>query len=111
MRAAAIEEFVRGRIDRFGLGAAPDRERGYEREYLLSEVCMSAYCTEILRYSTKVWERPPARDVPDPLKLLYDERKELVERVIGGSAMRVLVFLNADVHFPALGDAETIGPD
>ncbi|MGZ9092214.1 MAG: hypothetical protein ACXW3T_11675 [Rhodoplanes sp.] len=111
MLAAAIEQFVSGRVDRFGLGAAPDRERGYEREYLLSEACMSVYCTEMLRYCTEVWERPPARDVPDPLKLLYDERKELIERVIGRAAMRVLVFLNADVHFPALSGAEMIGPD
>lgn len=54
MLAAAIEQFVSGRVDRFGLGAAPDRERGYEREYLLSEACMSVYCTEMLRYCTEV---------------------------------------------------------
>ena len=39
--SAAIEEFVDRRVKRFGLGSAPDRERDYEREYLLSEVCMS----------------------------------------------------------------------
>ena len=111
MLAETIEKFVCGRVDRFGLGAAPDRERDYEREYLLSEVCMSVYCTEMLRYSTEVWERPPARDVPDPLNLLYDERKELIERVIGRPATRVLGFLNSDVHFPALSDPEMIRLD
>lgn len=95
--AATIDEFAGQRVARFGLGAAPDRERGYEREYLLSEVCMSVYCTEVLEYRMEVWERPPAPGVPDPLKLLYDDRSALIERATGRSARRVLGFLNPDV--------------
>ena len=92
---AAIEQFVTKRVERFGLGAAPDRERGHEREYIVSEICMSVYCTEVLQYWTEVWERPPARDVPDPLKLLYEVRSELVARVTGHANLRVLDFLYA----------------
>lgn len=93
---AAIEEFVDRRVKRFGLGSAPDRERDYEREYLLSEVCMSVFCTEVLGFSTEVWECPPAPDVPDPLKLLYSGRVDLVGRVTARPAARVLNFLYDD---------------
>ena len=99
--ADAINEFVERRVARFGLGSAPDQEREYEREYLLSEVCMSVYCTEILGYSCEVWERPPTPDIPDPLKLLYDERPDLVERLTAHPAARVLHFLYPDAHPPA----------
>jgi hypothetical protein len=103
--ADAIEKFVNGRVTRFGLGSAPEQERGYEREYLLSEVCMSVFCTEMLGYSNEVWERPPAPEIPDPLKLLYDERPELVERLTGHPTTRALSFLYAEVD----SDAEHIG--
>jgi hypothetical protein len=88
-----IEQFVTGRVDRFGLGAAPARERDHEREYIFGEICMSVFCTEMLEYWTEVWERPPASDVPDPLKLLYDVQAELVSRVTGHPNLRVLEFL------------------
>jgi hypothetical protein len=96
MLATTIEKFASRRVERFGLGAAPRRELGHEREYLLSEICMSAYCTEMLGYWMEVWERPPAPDVPDPLKLLYADRRDLIEHVTGRSARRVLDFLNPD---------------
>lgn len=97
----AISEFVHQRVDRFGLGHDPDREREYEREYLLSEVCMSVYCTEILNFQNEVWERPPAPEIPDPLKVLYQCRPHLVSRVTGRSIARRLHFLFDDT---ALGD-------
>lgn len=96
MLAAAIEDFADQRIKRFGLGSAPDRERDYEREYILSEVCMSVFCTEVLEFWMEVWERPPAPNVPDPLKLLYNGHVELVGRVIEHPVRRVLNFLYDD---------------
>ncbi|MEZ5786328.1 MAG: hypothetical protein R3D62_07610 [Xanthobacteraceae bacterium] len=96
MLSPAIEEFVRGRVERFGLGAAPEHEHEHEREYILSEVCMSVYCTEVLSFRTEVWERPPASDAPDPLNLLYRTRTALVERVTGHPVKRVLDFLYPD---------------
>lgn len=94
--ARAIEEFATQRVKRFGLGAKPEREQEFEREYLLSEVCMSVYCTEILGYWIEVWERPPAPDQPDPLKLLYTDRIDLLEQAVGRPAVRILEFLFPD---------------
>jgi hypothetical protein len=97
MLSGTIEEFVERRVRRFGLGNSPDRERQYEREYLLSEVCMSVFCTEVLGFWIEVWERPPA-EMPDPLRLLYDSRPQLVERATGRSVTRILRFLNSEGH-------------
>lgn len=91
--AEAIQAFVERRVERFGLGVSPEREQGHELEYLLSEVSMSVYCTEMLGFSNEVWERPPRADVADPLKLLYDERHELITTLTGHPATRVLTFL------------------
>ncbi len=91
--AQAIEEFIDRRVKRFGLGSDPAREREYERDYLLSEVCMSVYCTEILGFSNEVWERPPPPDIPDPLKLLYEHRPALIVSVTARPAARMLHFL------------------
>ena len=96
--AAKIDEFVIGRVARFGLGSAPDRERSYERDYLLSELCMSVFCTEVLGFCNEVWERPPAADIPDPLKILYKDRPELVVRATGRPVARALHFLYPNVH-------------
>jgi hypothetical protein len=90
--STSLDEFVSRRVKRFGLGF-PERERNHEQEYLLSEVCMSVYCTEVLGYRVEIWERPPAPDVPDPLKLLYDSCPDLVANVTGHSVTRVLAFL------------------
>jgi hypothetical protein len=102
--AEGIEQFVERRVERFGLGSAPDRERNYEREYLLSEICMSVFCTEILGFSTEVWERAPAIGVPDPLRLLYCEKPDLVADLIGRPPARVLRFLYDDAPQPAAGN-------
>lgn len=98
MLTAAFDAFVEKRVERFGLGADADKERGYELEYLLSEVCMSVYCTEMLTYWSEVWERPPTRGIPDPLKLIYEHRRGLIERLTGRPAARVLTFLNHDAE-------------
>ena len=86
--ADALEKFVVKRVVRFGLGGSPAREREHEREYLLSEVSMSVYCTEVLGYSHEIWERRPANDLPDPIKLLYDERPEVVVAAVGHPTRR-----------------------
>jgi hypothetical protein len=94
--ARTIEEFVNRRVARFALGSAPERERDHEREYLLSEVCMSVFCTEVLGFSNEIWERPPAPSVADPLKALYQNRPELVARVTGRPVARVLRFVYSE---------------
>jgi hypothetical protein len=91
--SATLEEFVSRRVNRFGLGSSAKNELGYEREYLLSEVCMSVFCTEVLGYWQEVWERSPAPEVPDPIKLLYNERPQAVVCATGQSTRRALSFL------------------
>jgi hypothetical protein len=91
--SSALEEFISLRVGRFGLGSSPEKEREYEREYLLSEVCMSVFCTEVLGYCEEIWERSPAPNVPDPIKLLYSDRPDAVVRATGRPIRRVLSFL------------------
>jgi hypothetical protein len=93
MLSSSLEKGVTGRVRRFGLGACEKEERHFEREYLLSEVCMSVYCTEILDYPCEIWERPPLPELPDPLKLLYRHFPEVVVEVTGHSPRRALSFL------------------
>jgi hypothetical protein len=96
--SGTLERFVSQRVNRFGMGSSPEKEFGYEREYLLSEVCMSVFCSEVLGYWQEIWERPPAPNVPDPIKLLYDERPQAVVRATGQPTRRILKFLyDADV--------------
>lgn len=95
--AGVIEEFIDRRVKRFGSGSEPEREREHERDYLLSEVCMSVYCTEVLGLRNEVWGRPPAPEIPDPLKLLYAHRSDLVTRVTGRPTVRKLHFLYSEV--------------
>lgn len=91
--ANALEEFAGSRVERFGLGSSPEQERAFEREYLLSEVCMSVFCTEILGYWQEIWERPPSPELPDPLKLLYEKHPEIIPKTVGHSPRRQLRFL------------------
>jgi hypothetical protein len=100
--SATLEEFVTCRVNRFGLGSSPERELDYEREYLLSEVCMSVFCTEVLGYWQEIWERPPTPDAPDPIKLLYEDRPEAVVRTTSEPTRRVLRFLDEISPAPAM---------
>ena len=108
LMAHAIDAFVTRRVTRFGLGSAPEQERGYEREYLLSEICMSTYCTEVLGFSREVWERPPALGAPDPLKILYENRPELVEQATGRPVARTLSFLFPNAVKPLYHGSEEL---
>ena len=50
----------------------------WERRYVLSEIAMSVYVTEILGYWHEVWENVPGPELVDPLTYLYDSRRSLV---------------------------------
>jgi hypothetical protein len=90
---SSLEAFVKLRVDRFGMGSDQTKEAEFEREYLLSEVSMSMYCTEVLGFSTEVWEKPVSQGVPDPLGLIYSDHRDLVARTTGHAAARRLHFL------------------
>ena len=88
-----INSFIMKRIERFGLGASLKKEYLYEQDYILSEICMSTYCIEVLGYHTEVWERPLKEDAPDPLKILYAHHSNLLEGITGHPPKRNLQFL------------------
>jgi hypothetical protein len=90
---ASLEAFVKLRVDRFGLGSDHAKEAEFEREYLLSEVSMSMFCTEVLGLSDEIWEKPISPGVPDPLGLIYSDHRDLVARTTGRPAARTLRFL------------------
>lgn len=89
-----VEEFVQTRIDRFAGGDAGNRQYQAETDYILGEISMSVYCTEVLGYSTEIWEKPMEPGAPDPLGVLYTRHPDLVRQVCGKDRLdRRLEFL------------------
>jgi hypothetical protein len=91
--STTLEEFVRHWVVRLGVGRGLEKGRSAEWEYLLSEVCMSVFCTENLGYWLEIWERPPAANCPDPIRLIYETRPQVVIRATGHQPRRILQFL------------------
>jgi hypothetical protein len=91
---SSLDAFVKLRADRFGMGSDHEKEAEFEREYLLCEVSMSMFCTEVLGFSDEVWEKPVSPGVPDPLALIYSDHRDLVARTTGRAAVRTLRFLH-----------------
>ena len=75
---AVIERFVDGRVARFGMGADPERERRAEFDYIIGELSMSVYCTEVLGYWNEIWERPLEAGAIDPLGIVYRDFPDIV---------------------------------
>ena len=73
-----VNRFVDERIERFGMGANRHRERHAEFQYIIGEISMSIYCTEILCYWNEIWERPLEAEAVDPLRFLYENHPEIV---------------------------------
>jgi hypothetical protein len=92
-----IDAFVETRLDRFGAKADPNIAREAEREYVLSEVAMSTFCTERLEYSTEVWERR-SPIATDPLAVLYSTHGGLLRKVINANPVRRLEYLYDDAR-------------
>lgn len=53
-----------------------------ERSYILNEIAMSTYVTEILGYPTEIWETAPKQNLPDPLGFLYRERTDWLMNIL-----------------------------
>jgi hypothetical protein len=90
---SSLDKFVKLRVDRFGMKRDPQKEAEFEREYLLSEVSMSMFCTEVLNFSNEIWEKPVSQGVPDPIGLIYSDYRDFVARATGHAAVRTLQFL------------------
>jgi len=91
---ASIDEFVHARIDRFCREGAGERQYNAETDYILGEISMSVYCTEMLGYYTEVWEKPLEPGAPDPLGILYSRHPEIVREACEKEELdRTLEFL------------------
>ena len=89
-----LDQFVRARIDRFVRGDAGEVQHKAETDYILGEISMSVYCTEVLGYDVEIWEKPLDPDAPDPLGILYGRHPDIVRNVCGkGRLDRRLEFL------------------
>lgn len=85
--------FVEGRVERFGM-KKDDKEREWQTEYLLGEMAMSIYCTEVLGYANEVWERPLGPDEPDPIGAAYAHQSDSLLALLHKDALeRHLHFL------------------
>jgi hypothetical protein len=93
---AALQRFAQQRVAAHGAGVHPDRELTLEMDYLLSEICMSVFCTELLGYRCEVRERPLQPGIPDPVHLLYTHHRPLIAQATGRFPMRRMLHLYAE---------------
>ena len=68
-----LAAFIDCRVQRFGWKQDPE-VYAWERRYAVEEIAMSIYTTEMLGYSTEIWEKATNAGEPDPLGFLYAER-------------------------------------
>jgi len=78
---AVVNKFITLYVRKFRWN--PSEATKWEERYLLEEVTMSIYVTEILGYSRELWEKAPEPDFPDPIGYLYQNRSELIQRLVG----------------------------
>lgn len=88
-----IQKFINNRVERYGLGLSKADEEKYELDYILGEISMSVYCTEILRFNTEIWEKPISADMPDPLSVLYSENLDIIRKIARAEPSRKLEYL------------------
>ncbi len=82
-----VDEFVTLHVQKFRWKV--DKEAlEWEERYLLQEITMSIYVTEILEYSRELWETPPNPNFPDPIGYLYESRPELVQMLVGNKTLK-----------------------
>jgi hypothetical protein len=87
-----IHEFILFNLRKFDV--QEDLEsKYYEHQYILEEIAMSIFATEILGYSTELWEKAPTNS-PDPIKFLYENSPDIVKKITGKSQLnRILTTL------------------
>ena len=71
---------------------------GIELNYLLNEIAMSIFVTEVLGFNTEVWEAAPKRDMPDPLAFLYQNRSALLAELLQKHHLSRQMLLVEDSH-------------
>lgn len=92
---AVVHDFILFNLRKFDVEADLE-SRYYENQYIVEEIAMSIYATEILDYSTELWEKSPV-DSPDPIKFLYDNSTDIVKHITNKSVLhRRLITLNIE---------------
>lgn len=98
-----VDCFVQERVERFGMGVNRERESEAEFDYILGEISMSIYCTEVLCYWNEIWEQPPEVPTVDPLRILYEDFADIVKTTCGHPrTRRRLSFLYDNSEMPAI---------
>ena len=82
-----VSDFVSERICRFGLSKS-SREYAWEFDYIVSEIAMSVYCTEILSYTTEVWEKRVEDSGLDPIETLYEDFSDDLRGILNVDKLR-----------------------
>ena len=65
---------------------------------------MSVYATEILGYTTELWETPPPYGQPDPIRVLYARHAPLLEGIVGTTALRRAQVVLSEILPPGVLD-------
>lgn len=79
---AEIELFVQASLRKV-YKSVPHVDEVWERRYVLDEVAMTVFVTELLGYWREVWEVVPGEQAPDPIGFLYNRRPDLVSALTG----------------------------
>jgi hypothetical protein len=80
--AAVVDQFVVQHVRKF-CWRSDEQAAKWEKRYLLEEITMSIYVTEMLGYPRELWESPPNPQFADPIGYLYESRPELVQMLVG----------------------------
>jgi tRNA-dependent cyclodipeptide synthase len=81
--AAVVKEFVTSHVRKFYWRRDNKEATKWEERYLLEEITMSIYVTEILGYPRELWEIAPNPDFPDPIGYLYKNKSAIVQKLVG----------------------------
>lgn len=66
----------------------------YEYRYILEEITMSIYMTEVENYTTELWEKRLNLDEPDPIQFIYENySRDLMDILDSNKLKRKLITL------------------
>ena len=92
-----VIQFIITNIQKFN-GRVNLSNKKWERRYLLEEIAMSIYVTEIKGYWLEFWDSPPDPHCADPIGFLYKERPDIVKRLVGKNKLNRKLRL---INFPS----------
>lgn len=95
-----VEQFIKYNLHKFSAEGESDSHI-YERLYIFEEISMSIYATEILGFTTELWEKIPEKHSPDPLKYLFENKRSTLKRITGKPFLdRNFLTIFSDEMFP-----------